>query len=335
MEPITPAPVTAPVTAAPPVFLPPGSPPPPRPAPILPIDENGVVNEDVLCRKCSYNVRGLHQHARCPECGTPVGLSIRGNLLCYSDPDWVDKLSRGIDLILWGLLAGLLSGVAGSVVLIALGPKAQILAQIIGVAGSMVGFIGAWLLTTPDPGTEEAAQMVKAGKIVRFAMVFGMIENVLSIATTGEHPHPLLSSIFGVGLVIASVIGVIGEIARLYYLEKLALRIPDEALARRAHVVRWGYGISLAVAGIFGAVLTLVTMTLKKAPQTGWMPLMMAGACITGAAGLVALGFMIVYIIMLFQLRKILKAQSQFARETWAAASAPSGNPAPQVQETA
>jgi len=315
----------------PPVFLPPGTPPPPPPAPVLPIDENGIVNQEVLCRKCSYNLRGLHQNGKCPECGTPVGLSIRGNLLCYSDPEWVDKLSRGIDWILWGLLAGLVAGAAATVVVVAMGPRAQFLGQLIGVGASVVGFIGAWLLTTPDPGAEEASQMVTARKIVRFALVFAMAENLLSVAGAGEKPHPLISALFGIGLVVASIIAVIGEIARLFYLEKIALRIPDQALARRAHTVRWGYGISLAITSVFGAVIMIMTMTLKQTPNSAWMPLIIGGGCFTGLGGLAALGFMIVYIIMLFQFRRVLKAQSQFARETWASATAPPSMPPPAV----
>ena len=124
--------------APPPIFLPPGfQPPPPLPFPNLPIDENGIVKEEVLCRKCAYNLRGLHQNGKCPECGTPVGLSIRGNLLCYSDPEWVDKLARGVDLILWGLLAMVVATAAAMVLGIAMGPRAQILGQIIGVAASV------------------------------------------------------------------------------------------------------------------------------------------------------------------------------------------------------
>src|SRR5947208_14619069 len=127
--------------APPPIFLPPGfPPPPPLPFPNLPIDENGIVKEEVLCRKCSYNLRGLHQNNKCPECGTPVGLSIRGNLLCYSDPEWVEKLLPAVDLILWGLLAALAGGVAARVVVITLGQRAEILAQIIGAGASAVGF---------------------------------------------------------------------------------------------------------------------------------------------------------------------------------------------------
>ena len=174
--------------------------------------------------------------------------------------------------------------------------------------------------------------MVTARKIVRFALVFAMLENLLSIGTTGEHVHPILSAVFGIGLVIAAIIGVIGEIARLYYLEKIALRIPDQALAKRAHTVRWGYGISLACSLVFGAVIAFITMTMKQTPQVGWMPVIMVGGCITALGGLAALGFMIVYIIMLFQFRKELKAQSQFARETWASATAPSSIPPPAVE---
>jgi hypothetical protein len=70
--------------------------------------------------------------------------------------------------------------------------------------------------------------------------------------------------------------------------------------------------------------MKFVTMTMKQAPQAGWMPVLIVGGCITGLGGLATLGFMIVYIVMLFQFRKELKAQSQFARETWASASAPS-----------
>src|SRR5256885_12411635 len=32
------------------------------------------------------------------------------------------------------------------------------------------------------------------------------------------------------------------------------------------------YGISLGVAGAFGAVMGLVTLTLKQSPQVSWMP---------------------------------------------------------------
>src|SRR5688572_7707778 len=70
-----------------------------------------VVLADAPCRRCSYNLRSLSLDGLCPECGTPVGLSVQGDLLRYSDPKWLDTVRMGITLFLFG---GLLS-IAGVV----------------------------------------------------------------------------------------------------------------------------------------------------------------------------------------------------------------------------
>ncbi len=67
------------------------------------LDESGTVIVDTSCRRCSYNLRGLSEEGRCPECGTPVGLSTQGDLLRFADPDWLESLARGLNFILWGV----------------------------------------------------------------------------------------------------------------------------------------------------------------------------------------------------------------------------------------
>jgi hypothetical protein len=66
------------------------------------LDAAGVVVSDIPCRKCGYNLRGLHIDGRCRECGRAVGLSVQGDLLRFSDPGWLRKLQRGARLIIWG-----------------------------------------------------------------------------------------------------------------------------------------------------------------------------------------------------------------------------------------
>ena len=57
-----------------------------------------VIEVDTECIHCGYNLRGLTNEGRCPECGSPVDDSLRGNLLRHADPDWLDRLRFGASL---------------------------------------------------------------------------------------------------------------------------------------------------------------------------------------------------------------------------------------------
>jgi hypothetical protein len=147
-----------------------------------------------------------------------------------------------------------------------------------------------------------------------------------------EPLRPLFNAFLGVALILAGIVTVVGEIARLYYLKKLAMRIPDQALAKRANMLCWGYGISLAITGVFSGVMVLVSLILKQPSGGPWMSVMMVSGCIMSLAGLTLLGFMIVYIVMLFQFRKALKLQADYARQTWAMATAPASLAPPPIE---
>ena len=113
-------------------------------------DEAGAIISDVVCRRCGYNLRGLREAGRCPECGTPIGLSTHGDLLRFADPTWVEKLALGVKWMLWGIVVSIGVGILGSCPgrATAGGPAIQ---QVFGLLGSLVGLYGAWLLTSPDP----------------------------------------------------------------------------------------------------------------------------------------------------------------------------------------
>src|ERR1041385_4800198 len=93
------------------------------------------VEKDLACRKCGYNLRGLMTDGRCPECGTAVGLSVMGDLLRFSDPNWVDTLGRGVKLIIAGVAVLILGGVLSVAAAMVLGP-----------APLVVVVLGGWIL---------------------------------------------------------------------------------------------------------------------------------------------------------------------------------------------
>ena len=71
-----------------------------------------IIDRDLPCARCGYNLRGLAISGRCPECGTLIRWTTDGNWLRYGDPAHVRRLQRSIALTLagfWMLTAGMLS----------------------------------------------------------------------------------------------------------------------------------------------------------------------------------------------------------------------------------
>ena len=98
------------------------------------LDERGQVACDVACLQCGYDLRMQHVDGACPECGTPVRVSLRRDRLDDSDPDYLKRLSRGAG---WFRV-----GVAATVVLL--------------YFGLLIAAAGVWRLTRAEPGRVAA-----------------------------------------------------------------------------------------------------------------------------------------------------------------------------------
>jgi hypothetical protein len=293
---------------------------PPRPSfvprlPLMPlaIDARGVVNGDVPCRGCSYNLRALHQDSRCPECGTPVGLSIRGDLLRFCDPHWLSRVWVGAIVSLLGIVAlTALNCVWGPFGFFR--PAQYGLGLVVGT----VAAIGTWLLTSPDPAANESPKLVRARLIARIGLTVALMRYIFLVYRYSTL-NPKITAMIGIALVFLGLARVIGEIARLYYLQQLALRLPDDKLATTARSLVWWYGGAMVAFTLPSVTISFISLTLKQPPMSliyvfnvlYWvMRIATIALLITGVR----------YATLLGQFAIALRSQQREARKLWQSA---------------
>lgn len=316
-------------------------------------DEHGTIICDRTCRRCGYNLRGLREDGRCPECGTPIGLSTRGDLLRFADPAWVEKLALGIKYMLWGIVVVIAVSLLGYCIAHAVSGRDEI-GDVVSLLAGLLGLYGAWLVTTPDPSGIGEDRYITARRVVRLCLLIGLLHECLIIViSVVESNSPLVVVFLVVPMVLCGLVSVAGEFAKLLYLEKLADRVPDPKLAGFAHFLRWAYCIGLAGAVIFGGLMavgfatvggavagpgvqpsatgpaTTMSVTLGGLPfgaTPGLFAALAAGSCVFGVAALV---FGIMVIVLYVRCGRRFREQARRARRTWARATSPTATPLP------
>lgn len=203
------------------------------------------VSADLQCMTCGYSLRGLTRDSLCPECGTPVRDSVRGDLLFYRNTEYVKTLKRGLSLILNGLLlyiiimlAVVFSGVAVGAGLIAGTTNSIEYMGTIGIVGvSVMILLGWWLFTQRDPGVSEEHEP-KARQITRIAVVAN-----LAVALGSFVVESLV--ILGISSVILDILSFVFSLlwfaafgtqffAGMLYLRRLARRLPSPKIHQLA-----------------------------------------------------------------------------------------------------
>ena len=280
------------------------------------VDGAGVVVADLPCRKCSYNVRAQPVTGRCPECGAPVGVAVHGDLLRYGDPGWLRGLSKGAGLAFWGVfIAGAVSAAGGVISQVTV----PLVAPIAAIAGGLVYLYGAWLLTQPDPSGLGEDQYGRPRQVIRVALLVGILDGIVDGITLSTAPEPPVRIALAVISVATGLIGVVGQFAMLRYLQRLALRIPDPGLSKSARVVFWGYGVSLAVMIVMGGLALGVGVTSGRgaSPAGGLLGVIIAAGCLAGIAVLAAVGFGIIFLVLLYRLKRSFARQAVEAEAIW------------------
>ena len=292
-------------------------------------DERGEIVVDHECKKCGYNLRGLREDGRCPECGTPIGLSTTGDLLRFADPEWVEKVARGLKIILWMILVGLIAGILGAVASATIGEEAG---TILTFVAQLISFYGVWLMTEPDPSGIGEDPNITARKVIRITLVVGFLSFPLQLALGALDLPEAGFVLLTIAMLLVSLVGLVGEFAKFIYYERLAKRIPDDSLAGRARFLKWAFTITLAVTVVGGGIAGAIAATAPAAPAAGPPPALALLACLAIPVGLAVVLALLVFGVMtlflLLRLRKAIAQQAGLARATWAAALADGAMPA-------
>jgi hypothetical protein len=275
-----------------------------------------VIDTEMLCKRCGYNLCGLQPTGRCPECAAPIEFSMRGFYLRFADPQWLEKLALGTRLILWGLLIAIVVDIAAMFML----RYDLFLRQMIAMAAGSIGYYGIWLLTEPDPGKFDEIAGITARKVVRGALLAGIGLQVVEIAVPRLATSPTANVMIVLAINLpAAVLRIVGEVAQLAYLQRLAGRIPNRILEDRANFLKRAIGVSygiFAAVGIVAAVIFAVGGSRAAVMRGSWSGLAVFG-CVEGVVGLALLTFAIMFLILIYRLGKVFRREAANARDAW------------------
>jgi hypothetical protein len=214
--------------------------------------------------QCGYNLRGLREDGRCPECGHPITDSTRGDVLRYADRGWLGKLRFGTTLKLVNVLIVLVLIVA-VVILRIMGAPPALHAIAVAVGGAF-GLWAAFLITAQEPRLEGREDPVSLRRLVRACAIFAFAGNVLQHAAALSD-KPSLQSILGIVGVVLAITGIVQTFGELVYYRRFARRIPAPTLVRWTTIIQWGLPICLLLMSA-GATVAALTIGVVAGPAT-------------------------------------------------------------------
>lgn len=106
----------------------------------------GAIDQNLRCHHCGYNLRGLQESGRCPECGRAVGESLADGPLREADPAWLRAVAEVVGFTALLLHAAWLAGRVPHVPTAARARRLAVACPASYAAMSVLGLIGSWAL---------------------------------------------------------------------------------------------------------------------------------------------------------------------------------------------
>lgn len=133
-----------------------------------PAEAQPLVDIDLPCVGCDYNLRTQPRDGHCPECAQPVAESLSGFILQGADPAWCRGTARGLYFLSWIMLLIPLQLLYHWIVFpIVQNPPpnfAVLLASVLQGGHHIENLllaIGLWWITRPDPNSPEQHRILR------------------------------------------------------------------------------------------------------------------------------------------------------------------------------
>lgn len=229
-----------------------------------------VLQADMPCMTCGYNLRTQSANGVCPECGTTIRDTLNFPHLKRSPPRWLTSLVDSTTVLLLTLpLLTAACFVSRS--------RDDVIGAVPVAAAWGLCWFAFWLLTRPEPGaTVSRRERARAwalrafvtGPCLAFAVPrFGDMYN-------WRYAYPRLFAVGDLGLLVAPALLACALPATfLYYdhLRRAARRLPSRALAWQAAILRWALPLTmlLSFAGmaLLGRPPERLTELLRRVPM--------------------------------------------------------------------
>jgi cytochrome b561 len=191
-----------------------------------------VIDSDLPCAICGYNLKGLSVDANCPECGQSVARSYTPDLL-RSNPQWLRHQANTMLLL-------------GALCLVNFQPFNYSLRGFqvwigFGILLSIATVWACWRLATPEPPGPPADGEATLQRMLRLAPIIYAAVRIGSLVSSSF--HPTLISVIGITALVCLLLtnGLVG-----YFLLRLARRSNDRQLILHARIVAWAFPFSQA-----------------------------------------------------------------------------------------